>query len=665
MANLHDEFDAIPDLAEESPKSSALDRVKSGGKDVLNFIKNHAPSKESIQDFGTGIQQGTTLGFSDEMGAAVQAALSKLTGVNKQDKELADEGFTGDLEPSAKDTFRKAQAVNQADVLNSQERSPKAALAGELLGGLASAIPTAGLGAEAAGSKIALSELLKQGGKGAVAKELAKRAGGAALAGAPLGIAQGVGSSQEGKLIDASPEELKALGKDAAIGGATGSALGAGVALTSAGAPLAAKYGKEGLDSILEKLKGNQTGRQVAKAFDIGKNGLEDIRLSPETGKPKGGKLYDLSGKDASENILKTQDTVANDVTKDVFGADKAISKNVGSVIDKATQNGVVIEPPSSGMKTFTDLNTFLDTRPNLLGSDETDKTVEALSRLTTGKMNPSEAQELKLTLGNALDGLDSTTDEFKVINRAYDALNNTIKEVVPGYQEANKLLAGYRGDVTESVLSKGKDAEFRKGFQSDKAFPKADFQNEMMGVVKELNTPGLPSDEKRRLMQKFSEGLDSFERENPGVLENAGVDKDSILAKLNDTADVSNIRKQIIGNQTSSSGPKGFIQSMSDLLSPKAAGFKAANMAGKVARKGENTIANFSKSFFQEPEQALMQHAQTLKQGSLPYLGDSLEKAIQNKDIAAKNAAMFAIMQNPKARRDLGMSMDEFDDNK
>lgn len=665
LKRINDDFDSLPD-AVDSKNSSLMDSVKSKAKGAVDYLsKQKKDINETASDFGTGVQQGATMGFSDEIGAGIQALLAKVSGKTAHDQELIDQGFTGDLQPDMTSIYKEAQAKNQADVLNAQERSPVASFTGELAGGLASAIPTAGFGASAAGSKVALRELLKNSGKMAAAKELVKRAGGAAIANAPLGALYGAGSSQEGKLIGATPEERAKLGGDTLKGAAIASATGAGISLAKDLGPIAIDKAGDLAKYSLDKFKGTDVGRQMGRAFDIGKEGLDDVRLSPETGKPQGGKLYGISDADSSANILKMQENTANDLTKDVFGADKQISKNVGRVIQDASDGGVLVNPDASGMKSISDLGTFLDNRPAIMGSDETNKVVEAVSRFNTGRMTPMEAQELKLNLGNMIDSLDPMSDDYKIVNRAYESLNNTLRESVPGYNEANKLMSDYRGNVTESVLSKGKDAEFRKGFQSDKAFPKADFQSEILSIVKELNAPGTQADKKKEIFSKFIEKMDEFERSQPGILKSLGLNKDEIINKVSDVADISNVRKQMLGYEPSKSGVKGTFEQVADVFNPKSQGYRLSNYAGRASRVGKNGLDKVSQTLFHQPEEMLMQHAQQLKSGKLPFLGDSLEKAIQNKDQTAKNAALFAIMQNPKARQELGMTTDDFDENR
>ena len=66
---------------------------------------------------------------------------------------------------------------------------------------------------------------------------------------------------------------------------------------------------------------------------------------------------------------------------------------------------------------------------------------------------------------------------------------------------------------------------------------------------------------------------------------------------------------------------------------------------------KGAAAIDNISKW----SNDQLMKGAQKLKLSKVPHLGAFLEDAIiNNKGPAAKNAAIFSIMQNPEARKAL-----------
>ena len=81
--------------------------------------------------------------------------------------------------------------------------------------------------------------------------------------------------------------------------------------------------------------------------------------------------------------------------------------------------------------------------------------------------------------------------------------------------------------------------------------------------------------------------------------------------------------------------------------------GYGGAYATGIAARKGASGITQFNNLISTAGDTALMPVAKAL-QGvkGVSHLGAALEGALNNKSVAAKNAAIFSIMQNPEARK-------------
>jgi hypothetical protein len=209
-------------------------KAKPAGFDPDAFLAAGEPSEpekpqvSKLESLGRGVLQGATLGFADEIWAALKAG-----------------GVSGKTYEMERDRTRRE---NQA----AQDANPGSYIAGEVGGGIASAF-VPGLGVAK--------------GAGAV---------GNAVKAAGLGAVSGVGSSEAG--------DLGGVAKDAAVGGIAGGVLGYGAAKLVGGAPdrAAARV----VDDITKKATATQRDRIAVKADEVANLVLDDKGLRKAANKP-------------------------------------------------------------------------------------------------------------------------------------------------------------------------------------------------------------------------------------------------------------------------------------------------------------------------------------------------------------------------------------------
>jgi hypothetical protein len=155
---------------------------------------------DTLDDFLSGAAQGATFGFADELGAALDVIRGRTPSDSK-----------GML-----DAWRTLQKAREAEYEQVKERSPTAALTGELLGGFA--IPVPGAMAAGAGKAIGVTPLLRKIGVG---EKLAGHMGTGTAVGGLAGLGTSKGAIEESPL-----EVLKDVGTTAGFGGVTGGVLG-------------------------------------------------------------------------------------------------------------------------------------------------------------------------------------------------------------------------------------------------------------------------------------------------------------------------------------------------------------------------------------------------------------------------------------------------------
>jgi hypothetical protein len=264
-----------------------------------------APQEDTtISDAFSGALQGATFGFADELAAAKDILMGK----GPQD---ADSLFAA---------YRILQKQKEAEYEEVKKRSPHAALAGELLGGVL--LPVPGAAAGAASKVLGLNKALKALGFG-------ERLAGHVGTGATMGGLSGLGTSRG--TIEGTPGEIASdVLTSSVVGGGIGGGLG--IAADIAG-------------DTLKTIKSSSAYRKANAAYEMESGtraGYEkpvDLTRSPE--------ILPLTGE---EKILGPQDirikmeAQAEELAKNAVEVRRAASENLQRKIgEKSKDNGLLI----------------------------------------------------------------------------------------------------------------------------------------------------------------------------------------------------------------------------------------------------------------------------------------------------------------------------------
>lgn len=487
------------------------------------------------------------------------------------------------------EAYREKQKAEEAANLASKERSPWLYGAGELAGGVATGLATAGIGA----------------GAGA-----AKTVGQAALTGAELGAIQAAGTSK-GSLEDI--EEAKKLGKDVVGGAAMGGVLGPvahgiGKALTP----------KTGIDD-------SRYLRQLVKSYEKGKEGVK------------------FTGEEATEKLLKQETGTVKDLTNRIFKADKELGQQVGKTVHEASQKGIKIKAPD---EITGDLETFLNLskdNPILLGpGSKSQKITQALEEFRSGTLDPRRAWELTDELTDLANRTDNSSvkavlKEFR--NRMDDQLGD-----IPGYKDAAEKFYSFRRSVPENLLSKTTPSEFPTKYLSDLKHPQEKVFKSLENLITKVYKPGHSGETELKSFVQLKDDLMNFAKQNPDVMKKLNIDPSEFIGKIRDQADLSAIRQVIQGYEPHSSWWKNIAEGPTG----RGLSYRAAAATGRSVSK----IKDLGQKLYNATPDELGQVVSTLREvPGLSHYANALEKGLRNKDVAAKNAALFTIMQNPQAR--------------
>lgn len=596
-------------------------------------IKNHPSSVSGVslpetQDPGTihdlllGGAQGATLGFGDELLAALETAGQTVSGKSKLE----------DLY----NTYRKLQQENEASVAQAHERSPWATGIGELAGGLI--LPGGAM--IGAGKEAALGARMLAGAK----------------AGIPIGALAGAGYSQ------ANIENIPQLAQDTAVGAGLGAAGGA------AAEGIIGGLGKAG-EAVKKQLQKTNVGENIVQAMDTGLEGGGYISKESE-------KRIAALGKEAKETGLNA-----------LYGEEgplKQTSKKLGNYLVGASEKGAIADADENLTaklaQTFQDLEDNNLLRPTkklediddpILGSiykafNRKSDTNHAMSsteiktfsdnvnKLLSNQMAPDEAYNFARWLqGDKIEGMASLKgSKFKEL--IGDDLIYSIKQSakdaadkVMGEGEGAKLTKEFgdvRAGTVDTFLNKGAPEKLAATWGSDmsKTQAQAKIYKELDNVIKTIGDPTAKGDDAREMMQTFAERVASLKKNYPDL----NLDTDAMLEQIKKAGRERAIRNKLVAEGGHDASTGGIISRAIDYT-----GYGGANLTGQVIGSTRN--------FLKGGDSTLLAGAKALQSSpSTARLGQALESAVNNKSRAAINASTFSIMQNPDARKALGLSV-------
>jgi hypothetical protein len=557
---------------------------------------------DDAADLGRGVVQGGTLGFGDEIYGAGAATVDK-----------ASDLITGKDSGDWADLYRKYQESQQASNKESEDRSPWLYGGGQLAGGVVSGLLTAGaMPAAAAGG---LRGALKVGGTEA-AKYLLKEG----AKGAAFGAVNAAGLS-EGNLDTA--ENREKFAEDTGMGAAMGGVIAPAMSVVGAG------ISKAG-DKIVEAGKENPSIAKFANAFKAGSEGKA-------LGKTETGM------KNAEEVISSNRSKVLNPI----MNADEYFGETFGQVVEDATKKGVTVPINSTTNELLVGFNS-LGANSQLIAADPDYRTLQKLvDRVINLKqsLTPREALELR-DLAQTVGGKLDIPGAQKLTTKLYQSVTDDIAQAVPGFKEANGLIAGFRDAVPDELLL-GKRLDSIHGDRENTLGKKVDT---LLGGYRSGEKGALPS---RETVSAIKEKLTALEAKSPGILEASGIGSvDDFVKNISEGSDQYNLVNKLLGGQGLFGQPSGLKNNAISELTAYGAGkiYGTSQLAGGLTRKANN--------MFNAPLDEVGQFAGKLSSSQNPMaqnVGKYLTDAVANKDDFKKNSALFIINQNPSLKAILG----------
>lgn len=604
--SLLEQAQAIQNQKLSEPKEDTSDLLKQAQAIQTSKMGSNPTDWSPTESFGQGALQGATAGFSDELGGALGAAQEKLAG-NPNNQSL-------------EDLYKEYRDMHRGRNKQSEDQNPKASFAGNVAGGI--------------GSAVMAPEALAANATGI---------GGAAA----LGAASGLGTSE-------APDVAGDL-KNTAIGGALGA--GAGVigkglgnlvnpenldtmASKAASKAVGIKPSKE-LTSTFDKATGKMTsGSDVIKG--IGKTALDEGAL-PMTGGADN--IYDKSIDAINHQYDKMNPIIENAQQK----LNENLSQHleaVGSIQDKAMQfmdqfkDSLSTNPDQDAiMKKITDKY-----GPYIAKIAQSDGDLTQLTAFKRGVQDYAQDLSSQAYSNPASD----LKPEAAFVKQFGGVLRQHIEDLAssadPGSGEQigqlNKTLGNlytYK-DAAKKLMDKpNSSVGFKDAIPSAASYaalgPLGPVLYGSSKIVSEVAT-GNPLSRIANMAK--AKGADALSK---AVQTPAG----ELVQKVAPATPVG-----IITNPFTQQGMQKRTQNESLTgSSAKADEFDTTPMSG--ASQAGTTAANL----YNATDDSLREVAGNLSKDPMTkFYGEHLTKAIDTNDSAEKNRAVFLIMQNPASRR-------------
>jgi hypothetical protein len=597
----------IPDDLEPVQTPEDLQPVQEPSTFQKLLATTAGPAK-TYSDYMKNLVNTGTLGLEPKAEAGLKALLARIKGEPEAAPELQtiDDKTFGkvDVTPNAQpaslpDLYAKYKALGQQDLAKTQQSSPIASNAGQIVG-----IVPAALGVEATGIPGAVTEGLGLGEAGIAAGEAAPGVLDTILGKTATGAVQG--GVTGGGIAAVQGDDIGQGIKTGMLVGGGLSALGAGgAALVQKTADIAEPYVQQ-----IPYL------RQLKSAFQGGDSAIGD----------------------QARTALKQQESnMADELSQNMINGRNILGDNIDKTIQQAADRGITIELDANSagsLKRF-----LMDNRTRLSPGDFKSLFNKVASFEAEGEINPVELNSFRKELQQATSHL-TNPDSIDTRNAVVKGVNSTL-DMIPGYKQANEVFHDYNQALPEELLNSGSKAP---KYLSEFSDPQAAFKEKLQDLFQKIGFRTEPGTDALESLENVKSNLNDFNIKHPGKLDQLGLDPEKYVKLIKDQGDVSALRIRQTGEGVSGLGA---LPSM-----VKNAPMTAAPILGKAVKAGGAALSRLK---YASPEELTGAAAKLQADPELKDLGDQLAKSVSTNNDFLKNAAIFKLLQIPKAKEVLG----------
>lgn len=595
-------FQDVPLNEAKGTGGALLDKAKDAGNYIVDSAKSLG---QDAADTARGVEQGVTFGAAPIIHGATEATYDKL-------KSLIDGGQGKDW----LDAYRQHQQESSKNFKDAEERSPWLYGAGEVGGAVGTGLLTGGVGA----------------GGAAIAKQgLAKTLGKAALKGAGVGAVSGALSS-EGNLDD--EKGRNKMLADAVGGGLAGGVFAPGMEVT--GKVLGKGFAKTGKylgDKASELAEDNPLLRQMKRSRDLGKAGFA---------------LNSSQGSRTTQGHI--QDDAIKGFTDQFLNARNVLGKDVSDPLAAATASGAMTHLGTDASDAMLKIQAAYNVG-HIGDMENAEKIIPVLKNLAdgdNGKFTPQALEEYLPTIQTLIDKTEDPALKSPLIE-----LKNKAKQQVgaaaPGVDAAKKTYENFNTNTAERFTNKSTGSSWL----GDSPDPEGKLGTGIEGFLNSAQNPGASSPQKLSKLDDVVKHLESMEAAQPGFLAKIGIDPKTLNNEMTEASDHFAMSRAVLGADPKSDPTSSIWTMLGGAATGRGQLIHKANLLGRIEKSvSESPVADFSRQLYNWPSEKLTSVANTMKSTpGLERIGSALERGISEKNESLKNAALFTIMQNPKAR--------------
>lgn len=648
--------------AYENPESSISGNIQ-------KVIGQEIPVIDKAEDTFRGVAKGFSFAGIDELGGAAMTAVERGLGAvgigpAAVDAKLRRERTTGSgVEESLADTYKGYQDAINKSLQESEERSPWLFKGGELAGNIASSVALGGaLGlGKNAGKVKSIIDIAKDSGKARAALELLKR-GGANYAKAAPALAVESALTSEADLVGKNARPLE-VAKDVAGGlSFAGLVMGGGQLISDVAAPLAKARLDKVSDKISEIASESPLARQIKIAYDkYGKT----AKVNPLSEEARKTGVTMLHG-GTPLNILPEKQ--ASDMVDKVLDSDKQFARLVGDTLEEAEKRNVLIDSNSvlsDATKKIDDLKLQF---PELIDSKSFNSIVDGVKSRIARSSTPSQVKATMQDITsqiNRIKGYKNPTTEqeqaLEILQFLRGGVDETLKKTIPEYARAANRLFSFRRSFIEQPIGGSYNPELHETWYSNLKKGDLKLTKSYEDLVRNSQDTSQGAVSSASRYSNFKKAAEEFEANELALMQTGQVPVKRIAPSVKDLfknidnyADENMMLDSVKRTQESQSA--GSLLKKSLFLGAETGRggvYQSAYMTGRVASsKPARYLADLGRTIYNAPAEQLQGLATKLENNvATASYGRALRAGLENGDKAKQNAALFTIMQNPKAR--------------
>lgn len=253
--------------------------------------------------------------------------------------------------------------------------------------------------------------------------------------------------------------------------------------------------------------------------------------------------------------------------------------------------------------------------------------------------------------LASQLYDKEGTSPQAKaLVKDIQGTIKNKLAEAIPEFAQQNQTFDLYNQYLPETLMAKGENPKMAGVRYGQTNNPELKLKQATEGLISDLNKSGLSSKDAKQTFNQLSASLDNLQnidksmaaaaeiegRPYESIFSRLGLNKDEILAYIQRKSKRSNAYDTFSGGQTVSLHIPKTITGVASEMAGKA-GVATGNIGGQIYSASKEVLGGVAAKLKASPDAS--------------NLGKALEDAINNGDSVKQNAAIFAIMQNPRAK--------------